>query len=166
MKKLSGFLLLSLAITFVSCKKDDDKDNNPTNPNNNNGSFTQAYYIDYGSANNDIYLFSNGVTFNADTIYGTGNALYLETWSSVDGQIAPGVYTIDSTGSGDPMTISTAIWANNYNFTNDSGTSDFIVSGTVAVTTSGSNYTLVYDVNNTTGTNLKGTYTGTIVEIQ
>ena len=165
MKKLSGLLLLALAITFVSCKKDDDTDKNPTNPNNN-GSFTQAYYIDYGSANNDIYMFSSGVTFNADTIYGTGDALYFETWSSVDGQIAPGFYTIDSTASGDPMTISYAAWASNYNFATEVGTDSELVSGAITVSNSGTTFTIAYDVTNDSGTNLKGTYTGTIVEIQ
>jgi hypothetical protein len=160
MKNAFKFMALgaALMISVVACKDDKDDDGN-----NGGTTFSQELTLDgtkytlgsgfiynYGTngggvANFDLNLITDGITViydndgEPDSVSGSGQVLYFETWSSDTTKMADGTYTIDtnSTNAGS-ISIGEIITIANGEVT------DFkeIVSGSLQVTVSGNEHTI------------------------
>jgi hypothetical protein len=163
MKNAFKFMALgaALMISVVACK--DDKDDDGNNGGNGGSSFSQELVIDgtkytlndgfifvYGTdggnaANFDINLITDGLTIIydndgiPDSAAGTGQVIYLETWSSDTVKIADGTYTLD-TNSTNAGAIS---YAEIFTIANGEGTAfKEVASGSVQVSVSGNEHTI------------------------
>lgn len=149
MKIITGILILSLIL--VSCKKDKDKDT-VTNYFVVDGT---KYAVSFGTLENygtdpgyyegynlDLYLITSGIDVDASGVWtGTGKALYFEMFSTSATYLTSGEYTYDLI-SDVPPTFTFDFSDYCLSWTTGDNTWIYLVSGTVTVTRSGSNYTI------------------------
>ncbi len=183
MKRVLTFLflgLLSLSVVFVSCKKDEETDDNTTPVVTNkmvfNGTtyaLSNAYVFYYGKSNEtpvsynlDLVLSSSGFTYNEDSMdyVGTGDAIYFELFSNDSTKFTNGTYPMDTINAGFPFTFDYAEVLIGFNASTGAGSYEDLVSGSLVVATSGSNYVFTFTGKSKTGKDVTLSYTGGITK--
>jgi hypothetical protein len=155
MKNLFAILMLAMlgmAVTFTSCKKDEDDDKESNNGtavvDGNTVEFTQGYLLDYGETlidgvyNFDITLTSDGIDWWNDT--GTGNILYFELFTGTE-NFQGGTFTYNENETAGTFDYAELVVGGNY------ATEEFqhyyeVTAGTVTVTVNGNNYQISYSL--------------------
>lgn len=145
---LSMIAVLSIALTFTSCKKDDD--NNTTNSGTavvgeNTATFSKGALEFYGlwgqnTYNFDIYLASSGIDIANET--GSGDLLYFELFTSTDTfNGGTFTYSFDQLAN----TFDNGYLIINGNWETEIAENYYeIQSGTLTVTKSGNSYDISY----------------------
>jgi len=174
-KLLIGLLLAGSLL--ASCESDDE--NNESNNFlkvgdteydlsagllENYGMDEDSTYLGY---NTDLTLISEGFSIEVDEdgnweMSGSGDAVYFEMFSSNGTTLDDHDYTFATTGA--IGTFSYGLYALGLDVENDGDYEDFqfITSGTVSVSTSGSEYTIEIDCYNEEGVKVTGYYKGTL----
>jgi len=155
-KLFFGIIVLISIIASTGCGKDKVEDTPPV-VNNNYVMFDGAKYElsqgiieNYGeynagsSFNTDLTLISGYTVYESngeiDSLYGTGNYIYFELFSSQGEKLDIGDYIYDATESGDVKTFDYAETAINFNMTTEDGTIKEIKGGKVSILSNGSEY--------------------------
>lgn len=174
---------LMTAIAITSCSKDDDeKDDQTTDPvvksevtisgqtyTLQSKGIIENYGADsgfdstfqYSGTNFDLFLFTEGIKLildsdgSLDSAYGPGYVLYFESFSSNSSRPADGIYTYDATS---PFPVGTFDFGyyTNVDFT------DFaeVTGGQYTLSTSGDTYKIVFDLTDSNGEKIEGTFNG------
>jgi|GEM_PF-2424687 len=148
--------------------QNDLNDKNNFTYNSTNFEINNAYLEDYGNygtqgTNFDLFLFTDGVTYdgNNNQFTGNGNGLYFEMFSSSSTGLATGTYTFDVDESGDPNTFDLGYIFIDYDFDGLVGTLVSITAGTVTVTRNEASYDFTFTLTTTAGNQISGNYSGT-----
>jgi hypothetical protein len=164
-----GILAFSIMLLCSGCKKD-NKDNGPENYFKYNGKtysladgFLEYYGLWSGTGYNfDVNLYSSGITYDGEDFQGTGNAVYLEMYSSSSASLASGTYTYDESSSEDPLTFDEGMFGMKINMSDGSGTVTAVGSGTVKVSKSGEAYEFTFSCKNSNNQTISGYFKGTL----
>ncbi len=108
-----------------------------------------------------LYLVDDGITVTKDDIFGQGNMIYLELWSSSSTSLQPGTYTFSDTKY--PQTFSFGAFLINYDVSNDVGVQYIATGGTVTVSQEGSDYEIDAALTLATGKTVNAHYKGQII---
>lgn len=138
-----------------SCKKDENSNLNKIEFDGNEYELSTGYLEYYGIEYNEpqthnfkILLVSNGVSVNYElgVQTGTGNAIYLEVYSTSSTELTPGIYNYDETASHNANTFPWLGLRLNYDFSSIKSSVDAeITDGTLLVEKSGNNYKLTFE---------------------
>lgn len=166
------FALLVISLFTIGCKKDKDDEGSKNyfkvdgTEYELTGGFIENWGNDYGAYNLDLTLIGPGVTVHhnsgeVDSLTGTGQALYLEIFTSQASQLDVRDYTFDQSASGTSGTFDTGMIGIGYNFSVGGGTLYPVNGGTATVKAVGSEYEISFNLT-ASGKNVTGYYKGSL----
>lgn len=179
MKKFKLFtlgLITLCALTTVSCGDDDDNDSsmvvNEFSFQGTNFSLNEGFIEDLGLNDNgstydfDIFLLGDGFTLdsNSGDILGTGDGVILDLNSDDMDGLSDGTYQFSM--DRDAFTIVDGGAFIDFDIDNGTGTLVQAVAGNVILSKSGSNYDIEFNLLDSTGNVLMGTYNGTLTTLE
>lgn len=175
MYKFIKTLLFTFAVSslFVSCSKDSVEKKNFITYDGVEYPLTQAFFEGYGQDqpnegyNIDAYFFSEGVKVSGTgneigTLSGSGTVIYLELFSNLEDVLEKGEYIYDENQTFLSNTFDFGLVGLNYDVTNENGTVLGITGGKVSVKTSGTSYEITFDLTESGGKKITGSYSGEV----
>lgn len=174
-RNLLAIAVLTVSIVTVGCKKDEKESGSNIGASagsitvgSNTYKLSGAVGYDYGASgwhdgyNIDLIVYSEGVTVVGDTAFtGTGALIYLESFSNLASDLAPGTYSFND-DQYPVFSFSDASLTYQGNVQDLSGTRLETTGGTYALSKDGSTYTIVFNLDLENGSKATGTYTGPI----
>ncbi len=163
--------VLTLAVVFTGCKKDDDdskKRENALQIGDTTIAITGGALVNYGIGgwhdgfNLDLHLFGEGVTMTEISagernINGDGFRFYSEMFSSDEDILVPGTYVFNDTSEVYPVSSFDYM---DYSFEWQDGNWTYCPEGTIKVTKSGDTYELVITGKDSNDEDISGYYKG------
>lgn len=162
--------VLTLAIAFTGCKKDDDDSKKRENVliiGDTTIAITGGALVNYGiggwydGVNLDLNLFGDSITMTNEggvrTINGDGFRFYCEMFSSEFDMLAPATYVYDDTSDVSPVKSFDYM---DYSFEWQDGNWIYCPDGTIKVTKSGDTYELIITGKNSDDEEISGYYKG------
>jgi len=162
--------LIVINFFLVQCLKESSTTKNSITYQN------QAYNIDkgvleyygkiHGTGNNiDMTLLSSSLVIHEtnnliDSIYGTGNGIYFEMFTTGTTVLDAGDYTFDKDSTGNAGTFDYGNVILNYNTETNQGINQDITSGTVSVLRADTNYVITFNCTLKNGSGITGYYKG------
>lgn len=175
MHKFLKSILFTFAVSslFVSCSKDAVEKKNFIAYDGVEYPLTQAFFEGYGQDqpnegyNIDAYFFSEGVKASGPgneigTLSGSGTVIYFELFSNLKDVLEKGDYIYDANQTFLSNTFDFGLVGLNYDVTNENGTVLEITGGKVSVKTSGTSYEITFDLTESGGKKITGTYSGEV----
>jgi hypothetical protein len=173
-KNLNGlWVLIVLATMFSGCKKDskDEARNNAINYEGKEYALSTGYLEYYGkvsskeSYNMDLTIISSGLTIREtngeiDSVYGVGNVLYFEIFTSDSSFLDSRTFTFDPQETYEAGTFDNGIVGLNLDVITFEGVYFPVVSGTVKVNKSGDEYEVTVNCKNGTGKTITAYFKG------
>ncbi len=164
--------LLVISLFTIGCKKDKDDEGskNYFKVDGTEYELTGGFIENYGFYDNaynlDLTLIGPGVTIHhnsgeVDSLSGTGQAMYLEIYTSQAGQLDVRDYTFDQSANGTSGTFDTGMIGIGYNFSVGGGTLYIVNGGTATVKAVGSEYEISFNLT-ASGKNVTGYYKGSL----
>jgi hypothetical protein len=173
-KNLNGlWILIALSTIIGGCKKD-SKDEDRSNAINYEGqeySLSSGYLEYYGkvaareSYNMDLTFLSSGLKIHEtngeiDSVYGIGNVLYFEIFTSDSNSLESRTYNFDPEETYAPGTFDNGVVGLDLNVLTFDGVYFPVVSGTVKVERNGDEYEVTVNCKNGTGKTITGYFKG------
>jgi hypothetical protein len=166
MKYLIAIVLL-IVLSFTGCKKNNLPESYFTYKDKtyelNDGILEYWGSTTAGEGYNfDISLFSSGLYYdtNAETLVGSGEMVYFETFSPSDLELSPGTYYFNDVEIGDTLTFDKGQFWINLDIASESGTLVFASGGNLDISVNGAEYELTFECETSAGNILKGFYKG------
>jgi hypothetical protein len=169
------WVLMAFAIMPNGCKKDSKNEdrNNGINYQGQEYALSKGYLEYYGkvsgkeSYNMDLSIVSSGLSVHEtngeiDSVYGIGNVLYFEIFTSDSSFLDSRTYTFDPQKTYEPGTFDNGVVGLNLNLATFEGDYFPVVSGTVKINKNGDEYEVSVDCKNGTGKTITGYYKGTL----
>lgn len=176
MKKIfTPFIAVLILIVFVSgCKKDknDSASSNKFTYNGADYNLSKGFLENYGMGSNGVYnldltMLSSNFTIHErggaiDSISGTGDGLYFETYTSLPGKLDVRDYVYDANSTGANGTFDFGMLILGYNVSAETGTVFEITAGKISVTNNGSEYEISVNCTASNGKTITGYFKGSL----
>jgi hypothetical protein len=176
MHKFLKSLLFTFAVSslFVSCSKDAVEKKNFIAYDGVEYPLTKAYFEGYGQDQPnegyliDAYFFSEGINViganpnQIDSLSGSGTVVYLELFSNIKDLLEKGDYIYDANQTYLSNTFDFGLVGLNFDINNGNGSVFDISGGKVSVKTSGTSYEITFDLTESGGKKITGSYSGEV----